>query len=659
MKSLTLAILISLFSFGLIVAKPIHLLKPMEELNPAPMDYKINPQQGFNLDKIYSDEPQATYRTITSVINGNFTLFNYINPFTYDPLTQALILSLTNYTADNSGNLVGTINLFYSLNNGVTWSSKNIFNRTGEVPVFPSVGYWNPSGSSNFSDLSFFVYTPFARRDLSGNYPWQGGLFTISQPSENESVDFFYPGNNSGYMWWTTRVKTHTTSDGSFAYAVGMLRQDASEKAQYGQYGYAMFSLNDYDFLNQGTPAQWALPKFRASTEVNSTYNSNILIDVDNEGTVYSAVLNYFKPNDQDANSRVPGVSKSTDYGQTWSEFEPMPVSVFVDYAQSYGGIAPSNLALISGPYYPNAFVVTGPDQYSLFTRFLVWQDENQIAGAHIVECFYQNGLWTVRRVSDFFGYIQYIANVAPVQQQAKDSLMVSFLGQELQASLTADRQYIVVKWVDYVDKPIAINPPLQLNPKQSVDTLLTNDVFLVYRPINGYNWSDPFNATNDTVYNKCTFIPNPVPSLSNIPIVQLNTRQIQYTDPNNPRNSYPRFIQQLIVDYPQDVVVTTANLISAVEREETLSMPFQLMDARPNPVSDFVDVKFKLDRAMNIKLELIDLFGNAIATLYEGPASEGIHAVVLNTYKYPIGTYFYRLEGEGRLETKKLIIVR
>lgn len=659
MKNLTLVLLISFFSVELVIAKPIQLLKPMEEPNPAPMDYKINPMQVIDFDKVGLDEPQAVYRTITSVINGNFALFNYINPFTYDPSTQALILSLTNYSADNSGNLIGTISLFYSLNNGVTWSSKTIFNRPGEVPVFPSVGVWNPSGSSNFSNLSFFVYTPFARRDMSGNYPWQGGLFTISQPSGNESVDFFYPGNNSGYMWWTTRVKTHTTNDGSFAYAVGMLRQAAEGSAQYGQYGYAMFSLNDYDFLNQGTPPQWALSKFRASTEVNSTYNSNILIDVDNEGAVYSAVLNYFKPNDQDANSRVPGVSKSTDYGQTWSEFEPMPVSAFVDYAQSYGGIAPSNIALVSGPYYTNAFVVTGPDQYSFFTRFLIWETENQIAGAHIVECFYQNGLWTVRKVSDFFGYAQYIADVAIGQQQAKDSLMVSFLGQELQASLTADRQHIVVKWLDYVDRLIAINPPLQLNPEQTIDTLLTNDVFLAYRPVNGYNWSEPFNATNDTIYNKCTFIPNPVPSLTNVPIVQLNTRPIQYTDPNNPRNSYPRFIQQLVVDYPQDVVVTTANLISTVEREETLSMPFQLLDATPNPVSDFIDLKFKLDRAMDIKLELIDLFGNTIETLYEGLASEGLHAVVLNTNKYPTGTYFYRLEGEGRLETKKLVIVR
>lgn len=659
MKNLTFALLILFFSFGLVFAKRIQFLKPMVEPNPAPMNYKINPMQVYDFDKFISDEPQATYRTITSVINGNFTLFNYINPFTYEPLTQALILSLTNYTADNSGTLVGAINLFYSLNNGVTWSSKNIFNRSGEVPVFPSVGVWNPSGSSNFNNLSFFVYTPFARRDMTGNYPWAGGLFTISQPSGNESVDFFYPGNNAGYMWWTTRIKAHTTSDGSFAYAVGMLRQAPDGSAQYGQYGYTMFSLNDYDFLNQATPTQWALSKFRTSTEINSTYNSNILIDVDNEGTVYSAVLNYFKPNDEDANARVPGVSKSTDYGQTWSEFEPMPVSAFVDYAQSYGGIAPSNLALVSGPYYTNAFVVTGLDQYSFFTRFLVWQDENHIAEAHIVECFYQNGLWTVRKVSDFFGYTQYVADVAPGQEQAKDSLMVSFLGQELQASLTSDRQNIVVKWVDYVDRLIAINPPLQLNPEQTIDSLLTNDVFLTYRPVNGYNWSEPFNATNDTIYNKCTFIPNPVPSLSNIPIVQLNTRQIQYTDPNNPRNSYPRFIQQLVVDYPQDVVVTTANLISAVEREETLSMPFQLMDATPNPVSDFIDLKFKLDRPMNIKLELIDLFGNSLTTLYEGPASEGIHAVVLNTNKYPIGTYFYRLEGEGRLETKKLVIVR
>lgn len=660
MRKITFAFLFTFLTFGFSIGKPISSLILTDETNAFPLNTQLKVNQTFDLSKTSGEIPQATYRTITSVIDGGFTLFNFIDPFTYDPASNALILALTNYTADNTGTLVGTINIFYSLNNGSTWSSKTIFNQTGQVPVFPSVGFWNPSNSTNINNLSFFVYTPFARRDLTGNYPWQGGLFTISQPSGNESADFLYPGNNSGYTWWAGRVKAHTTSDGSFAYVAGMLRQASQGSAQYGQYGYTNFSLNDLDFLSQGTPDQWSLNRFRQSTDINSTYNSGILLDVDNNGTVYAAVLNYFKPNDQDANARVPGISKSTDYGQTWSEFEPMPVSAFVDYAQSYGGIAPSNLALISGPYYANAFVVTGVNQYSFFTRFLVWQDENTISAAHIVECFYQDGLWTVRKVSDFFGYAQYISDVAPGQNQSKDSLMISFLGQELQASKTADGQYIVLKWLDYVNTYVTFNPPFQLNPEQSIDTLLTNDVFLAYRPVAGYNWSEPLNATDDTLYNKCTFIPNPAPSISNLPIVQLNTRRIQYTDPNNPRNSYPRFIQQMIVDYPQDVVVTSANLlVNAVEKEENLNLPFQLMEVAPNPVNGFVDLKFTLDRPMNVKFELIDLYGNVVKTLYKGAVANGLHSVVLNTENYPIGTYFYRLEAEGKMAVKKLVILR
>lgn len=659
MKKLFFVLLIGLVTLGLAFSKPIQYLITTNELNTVSFDLRINPNDVFDLTKTLNSEvPQATYKTITTVINGNFTLFNFINPFTYDPASNSLILGVTNYSADNSGNLVGTINLFYSLNNGNTWSSKNIFNRPGEVPVFPSVGVWNQSGSENFGNLSFFVYTPFARRDMTGQYPWQGALFTISQPSGNESVDFLYPGNNSSYIWWTTRVKTHTTNDGSFAYAVGMLRQASNSSGQYGQYGFSMFSLNDYDFLAQGTPPQWSLNKFKQSTDINSTYNSNILIDVDNEGAVYAAVLNFFVPNDQDANARVPGVSKSTDYGQTWGEFDPMPVSAFVDYAQSYGGIAPSNLALVSGPYFPNAFVVTGPDQYSFFNRFLLWEDENHISAAHIVECFYQSGLWTVRKVSDFIGYPLYIADVASEPNQTKDSLMLNFLGQELQASKTADGQYIILKWLDYVDRQIIISPPLQLNPEQSLDTLLTNDVFLAFRPVNGYNWSEPFNATKDTTYNKATFIPNPVPSLSLVPIVQLNTRRIQYTDPNNPRNSYPQFIQQMVIDYPQDVVLTTANLVSSVENNEIISLPFQLMEVSPNLVEGFVDLKFTLTRPMNIRFDLIDAYGNIVRTLYEGNTSEGLHAIVLNTNNYPSGTYFYRLQAENNMAVKKLVII-
>jgi len=605
-----------------------------------------------------ADQPNLSYTTIASVISGQFSLFNMITPFVYDPISKALVLAVANYGA--SGNdLAGTITLYISTNYGQSWQTRGIYSKVGEVPVLASLGVMNPDKSTNPAQLSYFVYTPFARKDISNQYPWAGGLYTIATPGGTESIDFLYPGTLAGYSWWTSRVVAHSTSDGSFAYNVGMLRN--SPTTQYGQYGFSAFSLNDYDYLFQGCPLSWSLSKFRTSDNLNSTYNSNMLIDVDNNGAVYAAVCNFFQPNVNNATDRVPGVSKSTDYGVTWSEFMPAPSSVFTDYASTWGGTVNPQYGVIVYPYDPNAFVVLGPDQYSFFTRAFIIND-NKIVGLHIIEANYSGGLWTVTKVADFGGFPYIIEDVANEPNVLKDSLFKSFMGNELQAAKTADGNYIVLKWVDFIDKLIIVNPPLRIsNGEQTLDTLLTTDVFFSYREKNQFMWSSPLNATNDTVYDKITWIPNIVPSLDKVPLVKERTRRIQYTDANNPRNSYPDFIQQLVVDYPQDVVFALVNLTGINEVQEPVNKSFYLKDPQPNPANgDYTEIGFVLDKPMEIRVELFDLMGNRIKTLYNGFASAGVHAVMLNTSELSSGAYYYKLStSDGNSITKQLNVIR
>jgi len=604
------------------------------------------------------DQPNLNYTTITQVIAAQWSLFGMITPFVYDPISKALILAVANY--GQSGNdLAGTITLYVSTNFGQTWQTRGIFSKVGEVPVLSSLGVMNPNNSTNPAQLSYFVFSPFARKDISNQYPWAGGLYTISTPNGTESIDFLYPGNLAGYSWWTSRVVAHTTSDGSFAYNVGMLRN--STTTQYGQYGFASFSLGDYDFLYQGCPLSWSLSKFRTSDNLNSTYNSNMLIDVDNQGNVYAAVCNFFQPNVTSGFDRVPGVSKSTDYGLTWSEFMPAPSSVFTDYVGTWGGTADPQIGAIVYAYDPNAFVVLGPDQYSFFTRAFIVEN-NRIIGLHIIEANYSGGLWTVNKVADFNGAPYIIADVANEPNTLKDSLYKSFMGNELQAAKTADGNYIVLKWVDFIDKLIIINPPLRIsNGEQTLDTLLTTDVFFAYREKNQYIWSAPVNATNDTVYDKVTWIPNIIPSLDKVPLVKERTRRIQYQDPNFPRNSYPEFIQQIIIDYPQDVLFTLVNLTGISEVVEPVNGNFYLKEPQPNPADgDYTELGFVLDKSMDIRFELFDLMGNRVKMLYEGFASAGVHAVVLNTSELQSGVYYYKLATtDGKSVVKQLSVIR
>lgn len=604
-------------------------------------------------NKATFDEPNLSYRVLTSVVGANWSMFNMITPMAYDPISKTLVIAVSNF-ASAGNDLQGTITLYISTNYGQTWTTKGVFSKLGEVPVLASVAIMNPQKSTSVNSLSYLIYSPFARKNLQNEYPWAGGLYTISTPTGNESIDFLYPGNLAGYRWWTSRMTSHNTDDGSFAYNVGMLSN--SESTQYGQYGFSAFSLNDYDFLFQGCPTAWALSKFRTSTQLESTYNSNMMLDVDNKGNVYAGVFNYFQPNVGDR-ERVPGVSKSSDYGVTWEEFQPMPISILDDYFATWGGTD----GYIALPYDPNAFVVLGQDEYSLFSRAAVFSGNNLIA-IHIIEAQYSGGLWSINKVADWSGLSTIvISDVNSDPNVLKDSLYRSFMGMELQAAKTEDGKYIVLKWLEYIDKAIVINPPVTIaDGAQVLDTLPTNDVFMAYRERNQFFWSNPINVTDDTVYNKVTWIPAIVPSLDKIPLVMERPRPI--TNQQSPRFSYPNFVQQLLVDTPQDVLFATVNLTGTPGKVETpTNLNFYLKDAKPNPANgEFTEIGFVLDKSMNIRVELYDILGNLVKTLYSGFASAGVHAVVLNTNEIPGGAYYYRLTTEdGSSVTKSLSVVK
>lgn len=604
-------------------------------------------------NKATFDEPNLSYRVLTSVVGANWSMFNMITPMAYDPISKTLVIAVSNF-ASAGNDLQGTITLYISTNYGQTWTTKGVFSKLGEVPVLASVAIMNPQKSTSVNSLSYLIYSPFARKNLQNEYPWAGGLYTISTPTGNESIDFLYPGNLAGYRWWTSRMTSHNTDDGSFAYNVGTLSN--SESTQYGQYGFSAFSLNDYDFLFQGCPTAWALSKFRTSTQLESTYNSNMMLDVDNKGNVYAGVFNYFQPNVGDR-ERVPGVSKSSDYGVTWEEFQPMPISILNDYFVTWGGTD----GYIALPYEPNAFVVLGQDEYSLFSRAAVFSGNNLIA-IHIIEAQYSGGLWSINKVADWSGLSTIvISDVNSDPNVLKDSLYRSFMGMELQAAKTEDGKYIVLKWLEYIDKAIVINPPVTIaDGAQVLDTLPTNDVFMAYRERNQFFWSNPINVTDDTVYNKVTWIPAIVPSLDKIPLVMERPRPI--TNQQSPRFSYPNFVQQLLVDTPQDVLFATVNLTGTPGKVETpTNLNFYLKDAKPNPANgEFTEIGFVLDKSMNIRVELYDILGNLVKTLYSGFASAGVHAVVLNTNEIPGGAYYYRLTTEdGSSVTKSLSVVK
>jgi len=86
---------------------------------------------------------------------------------------------------------------------------------------------------------------------------------------------------------------------------------------------------------------------------------------------------------------------------------------------------------------------------------------------------------------------------------------------------------------------------------------------------------------------------------------------------------------------------------------------PVVLGQNQPNPFNPTTQITFSLPRDSAVTLTVYNVRGQAVAKLADGPMTAGEHAVTWNAADHPSGLYFYRLEGPGFSETRKMTMLK
>jgi len=99
------------------------------------------------------------------------------------------------------------------------------------------------------------------------------------------------------------------------------------------------------------------------------------------------------------------------------------------------------------------------------------------------------------------------------------------------------------------------------------------------------------------------------------------------------------------------------------LEADTATPAPFEFA-ARPNPFRDVADLELRLPRATHVRLEVIDLSGRRVASLFEGSLGAGTHTHGwdgLDRGGNPVGLglYFVRADAGAATVTRKLVRAR
>jgi len=130
-----------------------------------------------------------------------------------------------------------------------------------------------------------------------------------------------------------------------------------------------------------------------------------------------------------------------------------------------------------------------------------------------------------------------------------------------------------------------------------------------------------------------------------------------QYYDEANPIVDPPESFQ----DFQQFLKVWKITGTGTGIEAEQVSMikDFTLEQNYPNPFNPSTEIKFDLQNDSKVKLSVFNTKGELVADLKDEKMLKGSHAVNFDASTLNSGVYFYKLNVNGRAETKKMVLTR
>ncbi|MFA6542196.1 MAG: T9SS type A sorting domain-containing protein, partial [Bacteroidota bacterium] len=106
-------------------------------------------------------------------------------------------------------------------------------------------------------------------------------------------------------------------------------------------------------------------------------------------------------------------------------------------------------------------------------------------------------------------------------------------------------------------------------------------------------------------------------------------------------------------------IIFSTDKLVSVEDGPVDGPYSFDLAQNYPNPFNPVTTIQFTIPSQQQVKIVVYDILGKEIAVLVNERLSAGGHTVQFNAASLPSGIYFYRLQSQNFVSTKKLLLIK
>jgi len=98
---------------------------------------------------------------------------------------------------------------------------------------------------------------------------------------------------------------------------------------------------------------------------------------------------------------------------------------------------------------------------------------------------------------------------------------------------------------------------------------------------------------------------------------------------------------------------------VSGVPGNEGTPKDYKLSQNYPNPFNPVTKISYQIPQAGNVKLTVFDFLGREVVTLVNEYKQAGYYDANFNASSLSSGTYFYRIESNNFVTTKKMLLIK
>jgi hypothetical protein len=537
----------------------------------------------------------ANFVAVDTMQNAYGPAIAALNPLAYDPWADVVAVvyrGATTYAA-------GSGQLWYSISEdkGITWERVGAINTAPIAARYPSMAISNPTKGNIEATTGVFSWPElgaggFEYVGYGADQPLGAGTtfsdFVSSPPNYSSQVPT-WASDNSDHVFWAS---------------------DNQDNAAI-----TLFRTTDFGTVNVINPPQWNDEAFGGGGNITMGGMSH-------NGVQYYAVLGTM--DDPDPNSPIisgwyVGYSKSTDYGDTWTEwniadFRTIPALSAYDRLWDY---------IKGDPFvsYQGDMIVDNEGYVHLITGVTDTTTSGNVGRNAIVEIFETATGW--------------------------DGKVIADLGEE--SDLTNWFYGILAQngYSTFLSKSPTGN---MLAAQWAVGALGDTLIDLFYSTREGGEWSEPVNMTNTD---------NITEAISHMAPYMADNGDGTYTFFSmyayDASGAYPPNDVARTVVYVSPITITGTSVIDNPSYLNT----FELSQNYPNPFNPSTQIRYSIAENSKVVVKVFDMLGREVTTLVNTTQDAGSYSINFDASKLSSGMYLYTINAGSYSATKKMILMK